>query len=109
MKLISELKLYMTGWKNYFRIAETKGKFKDLDGWVRRRIRCYIWQQWTGFKARRDKLVKFGVPIEMAAKASATRLGAWKVSATRVMTIAFPNKYFDKFKLPRLYDELKLH
>ncbi|MBF0315859.1 MAG: transposase, partial [Oligoflexia bacterium] len=107
MRLMSELKTYMTGWKSYFRIAGFKGIFKYLDGWVRRRIRCYIWQQWTGFKARRDKLVKFGIPIELAAKAASSRLGAWRLSTSQVMGRAFPNKYFDQFQLPRLYDELK--
>ncbi|MBF0316396.1 MAG: hypothetical protein HQK52_23465 [Oligoflexia bacterium] len=85
VRLMSELKTYMTGWKSYFRIAGFKGIFKDLDGWVRRRIRCYIWQQWTGFKARRDKLVKFGISIELAAKAASSRLGAWRLSTSQVV------------------------
>ncbi|MBF0316398.1 MAG: hypothetical protein HQK52_23475 [Oligoflexia bacterium] len=67
VRLMSELKTYMTRWKSYFRIAGFKGIFKDLDGWVHRRIRCY------------------GISIELAAKAASSRLGAWRLSTSQVM------------------------
>ena len=33
----------LRGWMNYFRLAEVKGVFKELDGWIRRRLRLILW------------------------------------------------------------------
>ena len=35
----AKLREYLTGWKEYFRLADTLGIFADLDQWIRRRLR----------------------------------------------------------------------
>ena len=45
--LIRELKLYLTGWKNYFKYSDSKTTLRGLDEWVRHRIRSFIWNQWA--------------------------------------------------------------
>ncbi|WP_442876604.1 group II intron maturase-specific domain-containing protein [Endozoicomonas sp. GU-1] len=35
----------MLGWKAYFDIAEILSPLWDLDKWIRRRLRCYVWKQ----------------------------------------------------------------
>ena len=46
-KLIEdELTPLLRGWMNYFRLAEVKGIFEELDSWIRRKLRCLIWRQW---------------------------------------------------------------
>jgi len=43
---IQKLKEMAQGWLNYFRMASIQGKLKELDGWIRNRIRYCIWHHW---------------------------------------------------------------
>ena len=55
-KLIEEeLTPLLRGWMNYFRLAEVKGIFEELDSWIRRKLRSLIWRQWKRpFTAREE-------------------------------------------------------
>ena len=44
--IVQELKTALTGWKAYFGIAEVLSPLREIDKWVRRRLRCYAWKQW---------------------------------------------------------------
>jgi group II intron reverse transcriptase/maturase len=103
--LINELKLLMIGWKNYFVIAKAQLIFRGLDEWIRRRLRSYIWQQWPKIRTRHKMLIKFGVGHDLALQTAASGKGAWRLSNSPALQHAFPIKYFDKFKLPRLYSK----
>ena len=56
-----KLKQLLTGWVNYFGIADMKGLAESLDEWLRRRIRMCYWKQWKKIKTRLDNLVKLGI------------------------------------------------
>jgi RNA-directed DNA polymerase len=43
---IIRLKPILRGWFNYFRLAEVKNIFEELDGWLRRKLQCIIWRHW---------------------------------------------------------------
>lgn len=102
---MKELRIFINGWKGYFGKAEVvKGLFKSLDTWIRRRIRCFIWQQWRRIKTRFKRLRQFGVWGDLALTTAATRKGAWRMSNSPALGYAFSNNYFDKVGLPRLYD-----
>jgi hypothetical protein len=45
-----KLKEVQRGWVNYFRMASIHGKLKDLDGWIRNRLRYCIWHNWNRAK-----------------------------------------------------------
>ncbi len=47
----------LRGWINYFRLAQVKGTFEDLDGWLRRKLRCILWRQWKRPRTRVKKLM----------------------------------------------------
>lgn len=42
---IQKLKEVQQGWLQYYHLASIQGKLKDVDGWVRNRLRCCIWKQ----------------------------------------------------------------
>jgi RNA-directed DNA polymerase len=44
--VVAGLRKYLVGWKAYFGVCESRSKLKELDSWVRRRLRCYLWKQW---------------------------------------------------------------
>ncbi len=41
---ITDINPVLRGWINYFQLAENKKALEDLDGWVRRRLRCLLWR-----------------------------------------------------------------
>lgn len=100
--LIDELRIYIRGWKGYFNITETRYIFRDLDAWIRHRLRSYIWQQWPKLRTRYKMLRKFGIDHDLALKTASSGKAAWRISGSVTLQMAFPTKYFDKFKLPRL-------
>ncbi len=101
---IVDIRVYLIGWKGYFGNAQAKlNLFSKLDRWIRRRIRCFIWQQWRRIRTRFKKLKQFGISDALALTTAATRKGAWRVSNSPALNYAFPKSYFDKIGVPRLY------
>jgi RNA-directed DNA polymerase len=48
---IDQLSVYLTGWRGYFGFCQPASVWRDLDGWVRRRLRCLAWAQWRSGRA----------------------------------------------------------
>ena len=82
---IRKLKEVQRGWVNYFRIASIHGKLKDLDGWVRNRLRYCIWHDWKKPERRRKSLIRLGVKQEMARSWSRTRMGGWATAQSPIL------------------------
>lgn len=100
--LIKELTVFLRGWKGYFNLTEARSVFEDLDQWIRHRLRSYIWQQWPKVRTRYKMLIKFGIGHDLALQTASSGKGSWRVNNSPALKIAFPAKYFDRFKLPRL-------
>ena len=82
---IRKLKEVQRGWVNYFRMASIHGKLKDLDGWVRNRLRYCIWHDWKKPERRRKNLFRLGVKQEMARSWSRTRMGGWATAQSPIL------------------------
>ncbi len=52
---------YITGWVNYFKLADMHELLLRIDKWYRRRIRMVIWKQWKRIRTKWANLVKLGV------------------------------------------------
>jgi len=105
-KFIEELQPVLRGWINYFRLSEVKGIFEQLDGWVRRRLRCIIWRQWKRSYTRAKGLMKRGLTEERAWKSATNGRGPWWNSGASHMNQAFPKRFFDKLGLVALLDHI---
>ena len=57
-KRVAELSRYLSGWSGYFGYCETPKVLRDLDSWIRRRLRSVLWKQWKVFRRRRAELIK---------------------------------------------------
>lgn len=101
--IVQEMNLYLNGWRGYFGYCETRSVLKELDGWIRRRLRAYIWKQWKTFKKRRTALMKHGVSRDEATKLAASQKGTWRLSHTKTLQIAMPNGFFDSLGLTKLW------
>jgi RNA-directed DNA polymerase len=82
---IHKLKEVSRGWLNYFRMASITGKLKDLDSWVRNRLRYCIWHDWKKPERKRKNLLRLGVDQHHAYAWSRTRMGGWAVAQSPIM------------------------
>lgn len=98
--IIAELRDSLLGWKAYFGIAEVVSPLRDLDKWIRRRLRCYQWKQWgrTGYR----ELRKRGVSVREAWNCSKSAHGPWRISMAPALLLAMPNRMFRHMGLPSL-------
>jgi len=106
-KVIEELKPVLRGWANYFRLAETKGVFEELDGWIRRKLRCILWRQWKRPFTRAKNLLKRGLKEERAWKSATNGRGPWWNSGASHMNEAFKKRFFDNLGLVSLLGLVK--
>src|SRR5215471_10590550 len=103
-KVIKDLNLLLQGWSQYFRLAEVKGIFEELDGWIRRKLRCLLWWQWKRNFTRAKNLMQRGVDESRAWKSATNGRGAWWNSGASHMNEAFPKSFFDRMGLTTLLD-----
>ena len=92
----AELTPLLRGWMNYFRLAEVKGVFDDLDSWIRRKLRCLIWRQWKRPYTRAKHLMQRGLAKPQALKSAMNGRGPWWNAGASHMHAAFPKSYFDR-------------
>lgn len=90
----SLLNEYIKGWWGYFAICEARTCLIELNAWVLRRLRAYIWKQWKLPKTKLRELRKRGLPDYLARPLAATRKGAWHSSENGYLARALPTVYF---------------
>ena len=72
-----DLNPILRGWMNYFRLAEVKGIFEELDSWIRRKLRCVLWRQWKRVYARAKALRRRGLGEVRAWQSATNGRGPW--------------------------------
>lgn len=98
--IVAELRETLLGWKAYFGIAEVLSPLREIDKWVRRKLRCYLWKQWgpAGYR----ELRKRGISVREAWNTSKSAHGPWRLSKTPALSFALPLRYFNNLGLPSL-------
>ena len=72
-QLIKELKPYIVGWRGYFGFCQTPRILTNLEAWIRRRLRSYLWRQWRTGQNRFRELRHRGISKFNAAVAAGSR------------------------------------
>jgi group II intron reverse transcriptase/maturase len=98
--VVAELRETLLGWKAYFGIAEVLSPLRDIDKWIRRKLRCYHWKQWG--RAGYRELRRRGVSVREAWNTSKSAHGPWRLSKTPALALALPVRYFSSLGLPSL-------
>jgi group II intron reverse transcriptase/maturase len=101
-RVIEELRSYLTGWKEYFRLAETPGVLSDLDEWIRHRLRQAQLKQWKRGTTVYRELRARKVPERDARGAAAHATRWWRTAGHGALHIALPTSYYDRMGVPRL-------
>ena len=101
-QLVEPLARYLIGWLGYFGFCQTPRVLSNLDAWIRRRLRMYLWRQWKNGGNRFKELRRRGVRKFGAAVAAGSPTGFWRMSGHPVVQQALRNAYFDSIALPRV-------
>lgn len=103
-----KLSQYLSGWINYFGIANAYQQCVDLDQWIRRRM-CY-WRQWRKPRTKVRNLMKRGVHVQAAVACGITSKGPWRSSKTPGIQQALSLNYLKNEGLYSLKDGwIKVH
>ena len=102
--VIGKLNPQLIGWTAYFRLTETKRALEDLDGWIRRKLRCLLWRQWKRLATRASRLIARGLDRTRAWQSATNGRGPWWNSGASHMHLAFPKAWFDAKGLASLVD-----
>ena len=101
-QIVAELSRYLVGWRGYFGICETPSVLRDLDRWVRRRLRSIAWKQWKRGRTRFAELRRRGVGHDLAAKTAGSAHGPWRISNSPALNIALSNAFLGSLGLATL-------
>ena len=101
-RMIEEVNSFVIGWVMYFRDAECQGTLRELDGWLRRKLRCVKLKRCKLFKTIVGFLMKDGVVRDSAWRLASSGKGWWRLSDTQQAKRAMPVRWFDTLGLVNL-------
>jgi RNA-directed DNA polymerase len=99
---VKDLAPVLRGWIGYFRLADAKGIFEELDGWLRRKLRCILWRQWKRPRTRYVRLMQRGLTEDRARASASNGRGPWWNAGASHMNDAFRAAFFASLGLPSL-------
>ena len=104
-RTVETLAPLLRGWMQYFRLAQTRGVFEELDGWLRRRLRCILWRQWKRPRTRAQRLMQRGLDEARAWASANNGRGPWWNAGASHMNDAFRKTFFDRLGLISLLEQ----
>ena len=91
-----QLRRYIMGWVNYFKIADMKKLLLNTDEWMRRRIRMIFWKQWKRVRTRLKMLESLGITRQKAWEYANTRKGYWRISNSPILSQSLKNEVLER-------------
>ena len=108
--VIGELRLYVLGWLNYYKLSATYTVVLELSECVRRRVRLYYWKQWKQPRTRRRHLLALGINPDRVHLATRSRKGYWRMSRNTIVHAALSNRWLEDQGVPDMRAVwIKLH
>ncbi|MGY3621769.1 group II intron reverse transcriptase/maturase [Bradyrhizobium sp. USDA 10063] len=101
-RIIKDLSPYLIGWRGYFAFCQTPRVLTNLEAWIRRRLRMYLWRQWRNGHKRFTELRRLGITKFAASIAAGSPTGLWRMSGHPAVQHALRNHFFDARGLPRI-------
>ena len=86
-----QLHRFISGWMNYFKLADMAHALRDVDAWLRRRIRMCIWKSWKTPKTRIRNMLRCGVSKHFAYGFGYTK-GYWRAAGSIMQRVATNEK-----------------
>ncbi|SDB50865.1 group II intron reverse transcriptase/maturase [Pseudomonas sp. NFACC23-1] len=104
--VIERINPMLRGWAGYFKLSQSRKALEELDGWVRRKLRCILWRQWKQPSTRARNLMRRGLKEERACKSAFNGRGPWWNSGASHMNQALPKKLWDQLGLVSILDTI---
>jgi group II intron reverse transcriptase/maturase len=79
-RVITELNSVLRGWLQYFRLSKWRGQFRELDEWIRRKLRCYRLKQCQRVYAIKLFMCSCGIDERKAWNIARFGQGWWNLS-----------------------------
>ncbi|MCX4063842.1 group II intron reverse transcriptase/maturase [Pseudomonas rhodesiae] len=104
--VIDRINPVLRGWAGYFKLSQSKRPLEELDGWMRRKLRCVTWRQWKQSSTRARNLMRLGLDEARACKSAFNGRGPWWNSGAPHMNQALPKKLWDRLGLVSILDTI---
>lgn len=95
-QVIFELNKKLGGWVNYFKLIDRPEQLRDLDSWIRRKLRCYRLKQRKKYYSIVKFLIELGATAHSAYVTAKSGKGWWRLSATPALHQAMSNAWFEE-------------
>jgi RNA-directed DNA polymerase len=87
-QMVTEIATYLRGWLGYFADCQTPSVLRELETWLRRRLRSVVWRQWKHGRTRFRELRQRGVNKGLAAKTAGSPHGPWRLANSPALSVA---------------------
>jgi RNA-directed DNA polymerase len=105
--MIEELNKVIVGWANYYKLANTwLSTIRDLDGWIRRKLRCYKLKQSQRPRTTHQLLCSLGASMHNSWNVVMYRHGWWSMSLHPTVSHCMNPAWFARQGLQSLYSRL---
>ena len=98
-QIVKELSVYLIGWRGYFGFCQTPSVLRELDEWIRRRLRAIAWKQWKRGSTRFAELRRRGVGRDRAARIAGSPHGPWRLANSPALSVSMPIAFFSSLGL----------
>ncbi len=93
-EMLQELRVKLQGWLNYFRYARMRSKMEVIDGWLRRRLKCFRLKQCKRTIGIVRWLRKLKVEETLCWRTALSGKGWWRLSNSPALNIGMNNQWF---------------
>lgn len=104
-RVIEEVNQFTRGWVGYYRLAQTKNVFEDMDDWLRHRLRWILWRQWKKPRTRAKKMIQLGLNKERAWESAMNGHGPWWNAGASHMNAAITSVWLRRQGFVTLLDQ----
>ena len=104
-RVVESLTRVLRGWVAYYKLAEVKASFEQLDQWLRRKLRCILWRQWKRHRTQFKELRRRGLDHERARRSAWNGRGPWYNAGASHMNRAVPTSELRGLGLISLMEE----
>lgn len=107
-QVMEELQRFVRGAVNYYALGMPHRNTRELDQWMRRRVRLYYWKQWGRPRTRRRNLIALGINRDRVHLASRSRKGPWRMSQNSLVKMAMTNEWLADQGVPQIEQQWTL-
>lgn len=101
---------YIAGWVEYYKLAQMREILREIDGWLRKRIRMCIWKSWKRIRTKQANLRRCGIGASLSWQHANTRLGYWRVAGSYILSTSLTDERLRLAGYPTLMEYYrKLH